>query len=146
MRISKEKIQALKHRAARAGKAAVGGSKSTVYEGAAGAIAAYAGKMLDDKVQFAGQKPWVKGAALVIGGHLLKKRRSMASVGAALCGAGGYALGLYMQNRSASAAVAPAAPATAPSQTSGIYDASAYNDTSDTGLVFTSAASNVRAA
>lgn len=144
MKISKEKVQALKKRAARAGKAAVGGSKSTVYEGAAGAVAAYAAAMLDSHVEFAASRPWVKGAALVAAGHFIKRKRSMASVGAALCGAGGYALGLHLKNRNAAVA-APAAPAatttattTAPSQTSGIYG---YPDAdNDTGIVFRSSA------
>lgn len=134
MKISKDKLRKLKGRAARAGKAAVGGSKATMFEGAAGAAAAYGGAILDEKVQFAADKPWLKGAVMVVAGHFAKKKASLRAFGAGLVGAGGYALGLHLRNRNSTPAAAPAAPA--PSQTQGVYGPQDFS-TADTGIVYT---------
>lgn len=144
MRISKEKLDKLKKGSRRAGRAIAAGGKSTVYEGGAGAVAAYAAQMLDTQFAAVGSRPWAKGAILVGIGHVLKKRKSMGTIGAALVGAGGYALGLHLRNRSASA---PAAQTSTPvltgaPETKGLYDGYGY-DTADTGMVVRSAALNV---
>jgi hypothetical protein len=138
MRISKEKLESLKKRGRRAGRALASGSKSTAYEGAAGAIASYAATMLDSKVDYAAKNPWVKGAALVLAGHMCKGRKNLAPVGAALCGAGGYALGLHFQAKKAAAKTSAStqAPAT---EAAGVYNMNDFVP-ADTGMVFRSAA------
>lgn len=148
MRISKEKLEAIKKRGRSAGKAVAAGGKTTVYEGAAGVATAYAGALLRQNFSFVQNKPWAEGAALVAVGHFLKRSRKLGSVGAAICGAGGYALGQYLRNRKSGATAAttnqlPAASTPAalpPSQTQGLYGYEAYNDT---GLVVRSAAAAV---
>jgi len=131
MKISKDKFKKLMNKGKGGAKAAAAGSKGTALEGAAGAACAYGEKLLKANVAMARDKPWLSGAALVVAGHFIKKTsRRYSNVGAAVCGAGGYSLGIYLQNRKAAAAATPAA-APAPSQTSGIYDMPAR----DTGAV-----------
>ena len=141
MKISKERLDKLKKRGRSAGRAVVSGSKSTLYEGGAGVAAAYAEDLLKKNFAMVRDRPWAGGAALVAAGHFLKRSRKLGTVGAALCGAGGYSLGLYLKNRKASQGTATstapaAAPAAAPSQTQGVYG---YPD-NDTGMVVKSGA------
>lgn len=37
--------------------------------------------------------PWLVPAALIVGGHIIKRRPRLGNIGAAMVGAGGYALG-----------------------------------------------------
>jgi hypothetical protein len=140
MKISKERLDKLKKRGRSAGRAVAAGGKSTLYEGAAGVAAAYAEGLLKQNFKMVQERPWAGGAALVAAGHLLKRSRKLGTVGAALCGAGGYSLGIYLRNRKASSATAttaaPAAAPVAPSQTQGVYD---YPD-NDIGMVVRSGA------
>ena len=113
MRISKENYDKLKKGGKRAVKGAVAGGKSSIYEGGAGAVVAYAEPQLE-KIDFVKSRPYVKGIVVAGIGHFLKRKKSMGNLGAALCGAGGLLLGQYMRDKKKTApAQAPAAPAVA---------------------------------
>lgn len=144
MKISKERLDKLKGRARSAGRAVVAGGKTTIYEAATGVGASYAGGMAESHITMVGDRPYLKGVALIVAGHLLKKNRRTAFAGAALVGAGGYALGEYLRNRNG----APAQPASTPAETRG-FDAGEVTSYSfpagssapaDTGFVVRSAA------
>jgi hypothetical protein len=127
MKISKEKFQKLMSRGKKGARSAVTGSKGTMYESVAGAAAGYAETLVKKNFSAVASRPWAGGAALVVAGHLIKRSRKFGTVGAAIVGAGGYSLAVYLQNRKAAAAATPAA-APAPSQT-------AFVDYQDTGNV-----------
>lgn len=105
----------MKSRGKAAARGAVSGSKTTVYEGGTGFAIAYADQALKKNFEAIRTRGWASGAVMIVAGHFLKRKKSLGTVGAAACGAGGLLLGQYFQNRKTTAATTPAAaPVAAP--------------------------------
>lgn len=60
-------------------------------QGGAGVGVFYIHRMLTSKIAFLQNNPLAAPIGFIVLGHVLKKKPKLASVGAALCGAGGYA-------------------------------------------------------
>lgn len=112
MKISKERYEKMKKGGKRLARGAAAGGKSTIYEGGAGAIVAYAEPQLE-KIEFVKSRPYLKGIIVAGIGHFLKKKKSMGNVGAALCGAGGLLIGQHMRDKKKNAPAQPVAAAPA---------------------------------
>ena len=151
MRISKERLDKIKSRGKAVARGAVSGSKSTVFEGASGVGVAYAEQLLTKNFEVMRTRPWAPGAAFVVAGHFLKRKKSMSNLGAAVVGAGGLLLGQYLRNRKATASTTtntqapvvtpPVAPPAPPPETSGFDTGRVVRfPRSDAGFVVRSAA------
>lgn len=68
--------------------------KSTIVQGIAGVLAYYGHKLASENISFVRENFWVGPLALGVGGHLIKRSNMVREAGAALVGAGGYALAM----------------------------------------------------
>lgn len=149
MRISKERLDKLKGRGKAVARGAVSGSKSTAFEGASGVGVAYAEELLTKNFAVMRERKWAPGAAFVVAGHFLKRKKSMSNLGAAVVGAGGLLLGQYLRDRKKAATTntqapvvtPPVAPPAPPPETSGFDTGRVVRfPRSDAGFVVRSAA------
>lgn len=107
------------------------GMVPTAFSGGAGAAAYYVHRMLSEKVEFVQKNPYMGPGAMVLLGHVIKTRPSLASVGSALIGAAGYSAAMLYELKK-SAAPAVAAPTT---QGFDDYDTGALLQSSDIGML-----------
>ena len=105
------------------------GLPQTGLQGGAGVGVFYLHRMLTSKIAFLQNHPLAAPIGFVVLGHVLKKSKKLGTVGAALCGAGGYAGAQVFEMQKALAANPPINP----TQTSGLDDASGMDD--DTGAL-----------
>lgn len=93
MRISSERLAALRARIRNAGGAAARGAsrggKGSAISALTGAMAYYAGNFAGDKIDFLKSHPLALPGAMALAGHFLKRKNHDA--GTALIGAGGFA-------------------------------------------------------
>lgn len=103
-------------------------------QGGAGVGVFYLHRMLTSKIAFLQNKPLAAPLGFVVLGHILKKSAKLSTVGAALCGAGGYAAAQVFELRKGLQAQQQVAP---PAQTSGFedYDTGAVVAASDIGML-----------
>ncbi len=95
-------------------------------QGGAGVGVFYIHRMLTSKFAFLQNNPLAAPIGFIVLGHVLKKKPKLASAGAALCGAGGYA-GAQVFEVKKSIQAAQTAPQTA-----------GFEDEEDTGAVLSS--------
>ncbi len=110
-------------RARRLGRAIASGGKSTAVSGGAGVATYFAHKLLSQKVSMARDNPIATPLVMVTLGHFLRRR--MPTVASGLIGAGGYALGLAIDVKRATAAAQTQTSALLqPSQVSALLESS----------------------
>lgn len=97
----KELLARLRGRAKHHAKSAVAGGKATLMAGAAGGAAGYLENMQTiQDIGFIKDNWWALPAVMIAGGHFMKRRPALQSLGMGLCGAGGYALARSYQEHS----------------------------------------------
>lgn len=94
MRISKEKLDALKRRGRNAGKKVGMSLRDGAMAGGVGAVAFFVHQQVAGRVQALGSRPWATPVLLGVAGHAIKRRSPTAGI--ALQGAAGYALGMAL--------------------------------------------------
>ena len=78
-------------RARSVGRGLARGAKGTAVQATSGVVGYFAQTLAASKIDFVAQNWWVGPAGLAAMGHLLKRKPRFQNVGAALCGAAGYA-------------------------------------------------------
>jgi hypothetical protein len=106
------------------------GAKGTAIETIVGLVTFYGHRMASEKVAFARDHTLAVPIALVAAGHFAKRSRRFGALGAALCGAGGYAgAQAFELQKAVNAANPPAAG------TQGLDDTGALVSPSDVGAL-----------
>jgi hypothetical protein len=109
------------------------GLPQTGLQGGAGVGVFYLHRMLASKVAFLQNNPLAAPIGFIVLGHVLKKSAKLGTIGAALCGAGGYAgAQVFEVRKSMQTQAAP------PAQTSGFdedYDTGAVMEPADIGML-----------
>ena len=106
MEISHKKFANLKAAAHRGGKAVGGAAKSiagTATQGGVGAAARIVETLAKQKIAFLAPHWYAAPAALLVLGHVAKRKPKFATMGVALAGAAGYALMIGYQRQNSAA-------------------------------------------
>jgi len=110
------------------------GLPQTGLQGGAGVGVFYLHRMLASKIAFLQNHPIAAPIGFIVAGHVLKKSSKLGTVGAALCGAGGYAAAQVYEVRKSMQTQQTTAPA---ATTAGLddNDAGALITPSDIGML-----------
>lgn len=126
---TQEKIDALKARAKHLAEKVGRGAKGTALAAGTGVGAYYANKAIDAKVEDSTARRWGKPLALIIGGHMVKRRQY--DIGTGAVAIGGFLLGEAIDKTMAESADKSSTTSTTTTTTSvpaaGDLDAGAYN-------------------
>lgn len=116
MRISTEKLEALKKRARggyKRGAAIANNAKPSAVAAVAGAIAAEAARYGEEKVDALKEHWWASGAVVMVAGHFVRRKSQAAGLGLVGAGAALLARG-YRENEAAEAKTTTPAPVAKP--------------------------------